>query len=131
MRLVKKISVMISIMTCLALAFVIAGFYVREKATEAGGEDQASSSSTGACVLKTYVRNFSGLGIAGRIFGLFSTDYYYRVYSKNGDLLATSEWNLLESEAGESDHARWVHSRVLYPTTKGYGGWNLRECNGE
>jgi len=130
MKLVKKIKTVFSIVAFLAVACVAVGFYVREKATEAGSEDQISWSSTGECVVKTYVRDFSGLGVVGRIFGIFSNDYYYRVYSKNGDLLETSEWNFLESEAGEVDRARWVYGRVLYPTTKGYGGWSLRQCNG-
>lgn len=114
----------------ISVASVAAGFYYREKATASGFEDQASWSSTGQCVVKTYVRDFSGLGMAGRFFGLFSATYYYRVYSKNGDLLKTSEWNLAESEAGDVDHARWVYGHVLYPTANGYGGWALRGCNG-
>lgn len=127
---VQADAVNIFVLASTVLVGVVFGFYVREKATKAGHEDQASWSPTGDCVVKTYVRNFSGLGMAGRIFGLFSSDYYYRVYSKGGELLKTSEWNLFESEAGEADYARWVYGNVLYPTTKGYGRWALRGCNG-
>jgi len=129
-RLIRRLKVVLCALAAIAVVGFAAGFYFREKATEAGAERRASWSSTGECVVRTYVRDYSELGGLGRFFGFFSGRYYYRVYSKSGDLLKTSEWNLLETETGSDDYARWIYGNVLYPTTNGYGRWALRGCNG-
>jgi len=101
---------------------------VRQMASEAGRELRSVASENGSCVLKTYTRRYSAVGVAGRIASLFGSSYYYRVYSRDGALLETSEWKFWEREFGDMD-AHWVNRTAMYPGQDGWAGWGLPQCD--
>jgi hypothetical protein len=105
------------------------GFYVRIEATKAGQEWNSSSNETGSCYLKTYIRKYSSMGVVGRFFSLFGSQFYYRVYSKNGELLKTSEWAFWETQLGADQSAYWIHGAAFYLTTDGLKNWELPACD--
>lgn len=81
-----------------------------------------------SCYINAYVPKFSSLGALGKIVKLFSSDSFFRVYSKDGVLLKSSEWLLWQREFAESEKAIWVHRRAIYPTDSGYEGWVIEAC---
>ncbi|MDT3310357.1 hypothetical protein QZR14_03210 [Pseudomonas sp. rhizo66] len=85
------------------------------------------SSESGECYLITYAPGYPKLGLIGQVFGMFSSGYFFRVYTKDGALLESSEWNFRVTEffavAPESNG-----STVLYPGTQGYEDWWVPEC---
>ncbi|MBH3436445.1 MULTISPECIES: hypothetical protein [Pseudomonas] len=82
-----------------------------------------------SCYINAYVPRFSSYGVAGKLVKLFSSDAFFRVYSKDGALLKSSEWRLWQREFAESEKAIWVGNRAVYPTNNGYEGWALDECH--
>ncbi|EPG2417984.1 MULTISPECIES: hypothetical protein [Stenotrophomonas maltophilia group] len=82
--------VLICLVALLLLLFA-SWLMVRQMASDAGKELRSADSQNGSCVLKTYTRRYSAIGLAGRIASPFGSSYYYRVYSRDGQLLATSE----------------------------------------
>lgn len=97
---------------------------VRQMASAAGKELRSADSQNGSCVLKTYTRRYSAVGLAGRIASLFGSSYYYRVYSRDGQLLATSEWILWEREYGIWMLTGSIELRCTPAKTAGrVGGW--------
>lgn len=105
------------------------GLYVRAEATKAGGEWHSTLSENGNCSLKTYIRKYSNLGTLGRVFGLFGSQFYYRVYSRNGELQKTSEWNFWEGQLDADQSAYWAEGVAFYPTADGLKGWDLQSCS--
>lgn len=101
---------------------------VRQMASEAGRELRSVASENGSCVLKTYTRRYSAVGVAGRIASLFGSSYYYRVYDRDEALLATSEWKFWEREFGDMD-AHWINRTAMYPGQDGWAGWGLPQCD--
>jgi hypothetical protein len=85
-------------------------------------------SNSGDCVIKAYTPKLSKYGLLGDLIRPFSSPAFYRVYSKNGDPLKTSEWLLHQREFSDTDTAKWAHSHVIYPTYSGYEGWKIPEC---
>lgn len=81
-----------------------------------------------SCYINAYIPKFSSLGVPGRLVKLFSSDSFFRVYKKDGNLLKSSEWLLWQREFAESEKAIWVNGRAIYPTNNGYEGWELQEC---
>ena len=81
-----------------------------------------------SCYINAYIPKFSSLGALGKIVKLFSSDSFFRVYSKDGVLLKSSEWLLWQREFAESEKAIWVHRRAIYPTDSGYEGWVIEAC---
>ncbi|SDR94735.1 hypothetical protein [Pseudomonas oryzae] len=73
-----------------------------------------------SCYINTYTPKFSSLGALGWIVRLFSSGSFFRVYSKDGILLKSSEWLLWQREFAESEKAIWIHGRAIYPTDSGY-----------
>lgn len=86
-------------------------------------------SNSGACYIDAYIPNYKKLGIAGRTVALFSGNGFYRVYSKDGRELKSSEWLLWQRDYPDFEGASWVNGNVLYSTADGYAGWTLPECN--
>lgn len=80
------------------------------------------------CHIDAYAPRFATYGIVGKLVKLFSSDSFFRVYSKDGSLLKSSEWQLWEREFATSEKAMWIGNRAIYPTSKGYEGWVLDEC---
>lgn len=111
--------------TCL----ISLGLYVRGEATKAGQMWSSIPNETGSCYLNTYVRKYSSMGALGRIARLFGSEFYYRIYSKQGELLKTSEWTLWETELGAEQSAYWIHGSAMFLTTDGLKDWDLQDCN--
>jgi hypothetical protein len=85
------------------------------------------SNESGECYLVTYVPGYHKLGLIGRVFGLFSSEYFFRLYTKDGALLESSEWNFRLTEMFAV--APEFHGpTVLYPGTQGYEDWWVPEC---
>lgn len=85
-------------------------------------------SNTGACRIDAYIPNYKKLGIVGKTVALFSGNGFYRVYSKKGIELKSSEWLLWQRDYPDLEGAFWINGHVLYSTADGYGGWSLPEC---
>lgn len=85
-------------------------------------------SDTRDCAIKVYTPKLSAYGVIGDAIRPFSSAAFYRVYSRDGTLLRTSEWSLLQREFSDTDTANWAHSHVIYPTYDGYEGWRIPEC---
>lgn len=84
-------------------------------------------SPSGKCVLNTYAPAY-GSGTVSNIVRSLSTQSFFRVYDKQGDMLESTEWVLDLHEDGLQDHARWGNERAIYPTDMGYEGWTLPQC---
>lgn len=116
------------VLSTIMVLLVTGWLAIRQMASEAGRELRSVASENGSCVLKTYTRRYSAAGVAGGIASLFGSSYYYRVYSREGALLATSEWKLWEREFGDMD-AHWINRTAMYPGQDGWAGWGLPQCD--
>jgi len=124
-RAVRRVVLVLVVFIALLFA---SWLVVRQLASEAGRELRSVASENGSCVLKTYTRRYSAAGVAGGIASLFGSSYYYRVYSREGALLATSEWKFWAREFGDMD-AHWVNRTAMYPAQDGWAGWGLPQCD--
>jgi hypothetical protein len=124
-RRLRRSAVVLALLLVLPLA---AWLGVRQMASEAGRELRSVASDNAGCVLKTFTRSYNAVGMAGRIASLFGSSYYYRVYSREGELLATSEWTFWAREFGDMD-AHWVNRTAMYPAQDGWAGWGLPQCD--
>ncbi len=86
-------------------------------------------SPTGTCRIEAYVPRYSSYGVLGRMVALFSSNGFYRVYTKEGVELKSSEWLIWQREYPDMETARWANGHAIYPTGDGYAGWTLKECN--
>ncbi|WPN57852.1 MULTISPECIES: hypothetical protein [unclassified Pseudomonas] len=85
------------------------------------------SSESGECYVVQYAPGYHKLGLIGRVFGFFSSEYFFRVYTKDGALLESSEWNFRVTEiAGIAP--KFLGPTLLYPGTQGYEDWWVPEC---
>jgi hypothetical protein len=85
-------------------------------------------SESGACYIDAYIPNYKALGSVGKTFALFSGNGFYRVYSKDGNEIKSTEWLLWQRDYPEIEGAFWTGKHVFYSTSNGYGGWSLPEC---
>jgi hypothetical protein len=85
-------------------------------------------SDSGACYIDAYIPSYRKLGILGKTVALFSGNGFYRVYSKEGIELKSSEWLLWQRDYPDMEGAFWSNGHVLYSAAGGYGGWTLPEC---
>lgn len=86
------------------------------------------SIDSGACYIDAHIPNYRELGIPGKTIALFSGNGFYRVYSKDGRELKSSEWLLWQRDYPDLKGASWVNGHVFYSTADGYGSWSLPEC---
>lgn len=103
----------------LILLLFLAWLGMRLYASDQAQVTDSIASGSGKCLLKTYRRDYSAFGVAGRMASVFGSRYFYRVYNNAGDPLATSEWNFSEEEVNTlplSGSARW---RCIQPGTAG------------
>jgi hypothetical protein len=81
------------------------------------------------CYIATYAPEYKVLGIVGgRIFKYFSSPYFYRVYTKNDELLKTSEWNIWTREGNSAVAPEFRGEMVVYPGSEGWESWMIPEC---
>lgn len=85
-------------------------------------------SESGACYIDTYIPNYKALGAVGKNFALFSGNGFYRVYSKGGNEIESTEWLLWQRDNPDIEGAFWTSKHFFYSTSNGYGGWSLPEC---
>lgn len=85
------------------------------------------SNDSGECYLVTYAPGYHKLELIGQVFGLFSSEYFFRVYTTEGALLESSEWNFRVTEIFGVP-PEFSGSTVLYPGTHGYEYWWVPEC---
>ncbi|VVO90130.1 hypothetical protein [Pseudomonas fluorescens] len=85
------------------------------------------SNDSGECYLVTYAPGYHKLGLIGRVFELFAGEYFFRVYTADGALLESSEWNFRVTEIFGGP-AEFSGSTVLYSGTQGYEDWWVPEC---
>lgn len=84
---------------------------------------------SGECFIGTYVPDYKFLGVvADRIFKYFSSPYFYRVYTKNDELLKTSEWYLWMSEGNAGVAPEFRGEMIVYPGSEGWESWIVPEC---
>ncbi|PMQ11023.1 MULTISPECIES: hypothetical protein [unclassified Pseudomonas] len=84
---------------------------------------------SGSCYIATYVPNYNFLGVVvGRVFKYFSSPYFYRVYTKNDDLLKTSEWYLWRDEGSPGIAPEFRGEMIVYPGSEGWESWIVSEC---
>lgn len=57
-------------------------------------------SDSGDCYISKYEPDYKMIGLAGRVLELLSSRYFYRVYTKDDELLRTSEWFFWMREGG-------------------------------
>ncbi len=84
---------------------------------------------SGNCYIATYAPDYNFLGgVVGRIFTYFSSPYFYRVYTKDNDLLKTSEWYLWREEGAPGIAPEFRGEMIVYPGSEGWGSWIISEC---
>ncbi|WP_159971583.1 hypothetical protein [Pseudomonas sp. 8Z] len=85
-------------------------------------------SESGACYIDAYITSYKSLGSIGKTLALFSGNGFYRVYSREGREIRSSEWLLWQRDYPNIEGAFWSEGHVTYSTSSGYGGWSLPEC---
>ncbi|NIX93450.1 hypothetical protein HCG45_11895 [Pseudomonas fulva] len=108
----------------------LAWFGMRRYASDQANVTDRIASGSGKSLLKTYVRNYSAFGVAGRMASAFGSFHFYRVYNDAGDLLATSEWNFGEHEVS-TFATEWFGQTAMYPTRHGWASFSLKECGAQ
>lgn len=83
---------------------------------------------SGSCYIDAYIPSYKSLGAIGKTLALFSGNGFYRVYSKEGREIRSSEWLLWQRDYPNIEGAFWSEGHVTYSTSSGYGGWSLPEC---
>lgn len=106
----------------------IAFLYVKIEIAQTTKVHDRVWSDSGACYIDAYIPNYRGLGAVGKTVALFSGNGFYRVYSKEGIELKSSEWLLWQRDYPDMEGVFWVNGHVFYSAADGYGGWTLREC---
>lgn len=86
------------------------------------------SSDSGKCYISRYAPDYEVLGVLGGIFELFSSPYFYRVYSVDSNLLRTSEWYLWVREGNSGIAPEFQGEIVFYPGSDGWKSWRIPEC---
>lgn len=83
---------------------------------------------SGKCYIATYIPEYRSMGLVGRVFELFSSKNFYRVYTKEEEMLRTSEWYLWMREGSENIAPEFNGASALYPGAEGWEGWTVTEC---
>jgi hypothetical protein len=112
------------------LLLLLTGTFLYVK-VEAGRSAKAYDrvwSESGACYIDAYIPNYRELGVIGKTVALFSGNGFFRVYSKEGTELKSSEWLLWQRDYPDMEGAFWTNGHVFYSSADGYGGWSLPEC---
>lgn len=85
-------------------------------------------SQSGACYIDAYMPSYKALGAVGKTVALFSGNGFYRVYSKEGHEIRSTEWLIWQRDYPDVEGAFWTEEHVFYSTSSGYGGWSFPEC---
>ena len=123
-----------SALLCLALtatALISVACYVKTTAARLADEYSIVWNDNSTCSIHSYIPQYSAFGIPGKLFKLFASEAFFRVYAKDGTLLKSSEWLLWQSEFTTAERSQWVFGHAIYPTATGYEGWNIPACGQE
>lgn len=86
-------------------------------------------SESGNCYVAGYLPGYKkALGIAGRVIELYSSQYFYRVYTKDDVLLKSSEWYMWMREGNAGVGPEFRGEMVLYPGAQGWESWTVPPC---
>lgn len=83
---------------------------------------------SGTCYISRYAPDYRVLGGVGRFIEIFSSQYFYRVYSTDGELLKTSEWYLWMREGNPGVAPEFQGEMILYPGAEGWESWTIAQC---
>ena len=111
-----------------AAALVLAACYMKVTASRLAHMYSTVWNESGTCYINSYIPQHSALGIPGKIFRLFTSEAFFRVYAKDGTLLKSSEWLIWQNEFTTDERAQWVNAHAIYPTATGYEGWKIPVC---
>jgi hypothetical protein len=114
-----------------ATALISVACYVKTTAARLAEEYSIVWNDNGTCSIRSYIPQYSAFGIPGKLFKLFASEAFFRVYAKDGTLLRSSEWLLWQNEFTTDERAQWVSGHAIYPTAAGYEGWNIPACGQE
>jgi hypothetical protein len=110
------------------VALVAAACYVKTAASRLAHVYSTDWNDAGTCYIQSYIPQYSALGVAGSIAKMFTSEAFFRVYAKDGNLLKSSEWLLWQNEFTTDERSQWAGSHAIYPTVSGYEGWNIPVC---
>ncbi len=83
-----------------------------------------------SCYLVVYYRNYDFFWRWGMIAKLFTSESFFVVYDKSGNRLKNSAWYFWDGQYSDLISPKWMSdSYILYPTTNGWGGWNITQCS--
>lgn len=124
----RKISLTLTFVVCLLCSLGFTWLYVKQGAASAAVVYSTTWNDPKTCYINSYIPQYSGFGVVGKIVKLFASEAFFRVYTDKGDLLKSSEWLLWQNEFTTDERSRWVNGHAIYPTSSGYEGWNISEC---
>lgn len=112
----------------LILLLMVTFLYVKAEAGRRATLYDRVWNESGSCYIDAYIPSYKSLGSIGKTLALFSGNGFYRVYSKEGREIRSSEWLLWQRDYPNIEGAFWSEGHVTYSTSSGYGGWSLPEC---
>jgi hypothetical protein len=107
---------------------VFSWLYLKSEAASLATVYSTTWNDAGTCYINSYIPQYSKLGMPGAVVKIFTSEAFFRVYSKDGELLKSSEWLLWQNEFTTDERSQWVGGRAVYPTVKGYEGWSIPGC---
>ncbi|CCP04499.1 exported protein [Erwinia amylovora Ea644] len=81
------------------------------------------------CELVIYIPDYRPYGGIGRVLRMFSNQSFFIVYDTNGKKLKSSAWYFWKAQFSNLVSPEWHGKYALYPTSDGWDGWRLPECN--
>ena len=116
-----------------ALCFVVGGLvlawlYLKNEAADLATLYSTTWNDAGTRYINSYIPQYSKLGLPGVVVKIFTSEAFFRVYNKDGELLKSSEWLLWQNEFTTDERSQWVGGRAVYPTVNGYDGWSIPGC---
>jgi hypothetical protein len=126
--IVSKKSLSLWVLLALFGGVIAAWLYLKTEAAALAKLYSTTWNEPETCYINSYIPQYSKLGTPGAIAKIFTSEAFFRVYSKDGKLLRSSEWLLWKNEFTTDEQSRWVGGRAIYPTVSGYDGWIIPEC---
>lgn len=124
----KKNAILGLVLLCVLLTICGSWLYMKLSLAQETQPFMTYWNDTHSCRIDAYAPRFSSYGLPGKLAKLFSSDSFFRVHSRDGAQLRSSEWKLWQREFGQSESARWAGNQAIYPTSSGYQGWVIDEC---
>lgn len=126
--IMKKASIVLVVGVVILGVAALYWVYLKAQAANLANVYSTTWNEAGTCYINSYIPRYSALGVAGKLASLFTSEAFFRVYTKDGELLKSSEWLLWQNEFTTDERSQWVGGRAIYPTADGYEGWIIPEC---